>query len=478
MTMQSGSIRELWKVSLPLMISFLSTVAMMFIDRLFLSFYSPLALNAAASSGTLAWALIWGLCTLANMAEVFVAQYNGAKRYDKLGEPAWQMVWMGIFSIGFFAFMGSIGAQLIYGSADSVFELDYFRWMMYSSPFFVLSSALSAFYIGQGKTQIIKWLAVLSNLVNVILDPIFIFGIKGYFPALGIKGAAIATGIGMMVQMVVLFWLVLKKKNRKKFGSGRWRFNPSAFWRITKIGMPPALFVTFELMGWAIFYTLMRMMSTQHILVASVCQSILILFLFFGLGLEKGVAAVAGNMIGAKKSDEIKKLMRSGITLILLFAVFLAIFFIAYPDPMINWFFQTPESIEGAIGMQGLTAGEIQEAKNLVRIGLIIVFFHVCFENARWLLSGILTAAGDTLFLLIAGSFSVWVFLLAPTYFFIVKTNQPITVALIVWVVYSIIGTILYLLRFYSGKWKNKVVVEEEIVEEEFTPEEGQLLND
>lgn len=54
-----------------------------------------------------------------------------------------------------------------------------------------------------------------------------------------------------------------------------------------RVGIPPALFVLFELLGWATFYMMMERISTKHILVASVTQSILLLFLFFGLGLEK-----------------------------------------------------------------------------------------------------------------------------------------------------------------------------------------------
>jgi len=75
----SGSLKQLWKVSSALMISFLSLFVMLFTDRLFLSHYSREALSAASSAGTLFWVCDFAWLSLAATAEIFVAQYNGAK---------------------------------------------------------------------------------------------------------------------------------------------------------------------------------------------------------------------------------------------------------------------------------------------------------------------------------------------------------------------------------------------------------------
>src|SRR3989344_2976794 len=97
-----GSIRELWSVSFPLMISSLASLFMIFTDRIFLSRYSVEALNASVNAGTLAWALMAGFAMVTAMSEVFVAQYNGAKQYHRLGRPVWQMIWFSLFSFALF----------------------------------------------------------------------------------------------------------------------------------------------------------------------------------------------------------------------------------------------------------------------------------------------------------------------------------------------------------------------------------------
>lgn len=453
-----GSVRQLWKVSSGLMVSFLSMVAMMFVDRLFLSYYSTDALSAATSSGTLFWAGNFMWVTLAAMAEVFVAQYNGSKQYGKLGEPVWQMIWLSVLAMIFFIALGSFGSDYFLKSGFmNRNEVEYFKWNNYFAPFLTLLTALSAFYIGQGKTGIIKWLGVIGNGVNVLLDPLFIFGYKGVIPSMGIKGAAIATGIGIIVQVVILGSMFLAKKNRETFGTNDYRFKPIAFFKCIKVGASPAIFVMFELLGWATFYKMMEGISGKHILVASVTQSVLILFVFFGLGLEKGAAAVSGNLIGAKKLDEVKRLFKSGVKLSLMFGGVLALILGFFPDLFTNLFFRNPEALSGST--LDVSPEMLLEVKIALRTAMFMLVAYLTLENIRWLLSGLLTSAGDTFYLLIAGALSIWVFMLLPTYFFVVKPKAPIETTFYIWIFYCIMAMGLLLFRFWQGKWKEKHLI-------------------
>lgn len=465
-TINNGSLKELWKLSLPLMISFLSLFVMVFVDRIFLSIYSTDALNAATSSGSLSWSLILGWSTLAGLAEVFVAQYNGAKQYKMLGEPVWQMIWFSVLSVFFFVPMGLWGSSVFYGNPSVTnFEHHYFSCTMFFSPAAVLVAALTAFFVGQGKTSIIKWLALVGNIVNVILDPILIFGIKGVTPSFGIRGACIATGVGIIVQAIILFCLFLKKSNQEMFGTRQWQFKLAQFTRCVKIGLPPAIFVFIELLGWSIFYWMMTKISMEHILVSSICQSILLLFVFFGLGIEKGAAIVAGNLIGAKKIDQVQNVLRSGYKMLALFGLVVIFFFVVYPDLLVNLFLQNPQALETHVNLSTLSADYLDNLRSTIRTGLIFIAVYMIIEDIRWLINGILTAAGDTLFLMIVGAGCVWLFLLLPTYFFVLKPQADIKLAFVIWVVYSVIATLLFYWRFKQGKWKeNALIINEEKV--------------
>ncbi|HAB99239.1 MAG TPA: hypothetical protein DCE71_05405, partial [Parachlamydiales bacterium] len=155
-----GSIRELWSISMPLMISMLASLFMIFTDRIFLARYSLPCLNAAVTSGTLAWALMVGVGMLTAMSEIFVAQYNGAKQYQRLGIPVWQMIWVSLFSLIFFIPLGIWGAPLFFqNNLYGDLEVEMFRWLMFFGPSYALMTTLSGFFIGRGKTKMLVWLA-------------------------------------------------------------------------------------------------------------------------------------------------------------------------------------------------------------------------------------------------------------------------------------------------------------------------------
>ena len=229
--------------------------------------------------------------------------------------------------------------------------------------------------------------------------------------------------------------------------------------------MPPAVFAFIELFGWSIFYSMMTKVSETHILVSSICQSILLLFVFFGLGLEKGAAVIAGNLLGAKKEDKLTELFYSGIKLMVIFSIILFCSFIFFPDFFIGLFLDH-SSITESQNLAVYSSEEVLKIKGYIKTGLILIAIYMILEDIRWLINGILTAAGDTLFLMIAGASCVWVFLLLPTYLFIVKGHGSIILAFFIWVVYSFISMIIFYFRFKQGKWKEKVLITENLSNE------------
>ncbi len=458
-----GSIRELWSISLPLMISSLASLLMIFVDRCFLARYSLQALNAAVNAGTLAWAFLGGFAMLTAMSEVFVAQYNGARQYKNIGIPVWQMIWFSIASIAFFMPLGLFGGKFIFPkSFISSLQIDYFKYLMIFGAFYPLMNAFAGFYVGRGKTRFLIYLAVLANFVNILFDWMFIFGVKDWIPEMGIKGAAIATCLGTIFQTVVLGCLFLKKKNRQNFGTNKYKFHYSIFKKCFKVGFPPAIYYALEIFGWALFYMMMTTIGELHITVSSICQSIILLLWFFFDGIARGISALAGNFIGAKRIHLVHSLVKASLKLLVIFMAVVSILMII--DPKIIVDFLIPGNIESQIFKWKASSGV--EFYSILRISLLFVFAYLLFEGVRWIFAGLLTAAGDTWFLLIAGSISVWLFLLLPVYFIVVKFSLAVQYAWMLAALYSILLSVFYYLRFVQGKWKKISLIEKEIADE------------
>lgn len=435
-----GSVRELLKIALPLMLSSLSVMMMVFVDRVLLANYSLTAFNAAVTASTLGWAFLFGVMTISTIAEVFVAQYNGAKEYDKLGTPVWQMIWFGLMTALFFVPLSIWGPELFWGSgSDRAYERDYFTLMVLFGPTYAIYGALAAFFIGQGKTRLVSLLAFAANFVNLFADVVMIFGVEGYFPSLGVKGAAIATSFSNIFQVTVLLVIFLKKENRLRFGTGRWLLDIKAFFQCLRVGFFGGMSAIVEIIGWAAFYEMMTLVGSDYITVAGIFQSLLIPLFFVPEGLSKAMVAISGNLMGSGQGYLIPKAVKSGL---LVMASFLLLLLLGYPflvDRLIALFLSNPVELD---------------LYPQIRLTLLMTLFYIFIDGVRFVLTGVLTAAGDTLFLLIANFVGIWLLLIIPTYLLVVVGHATVVQAMLIAVGFAVATLGVFYARYAQGRWR------------------------
>jgi len=393
-----ASLREIFSLSIPLMLTSLSFFAMIFVDRLFLSAYDLDAMTAAVNSSIVGIALTSGLGIIGSIAEVFVGRHYGAKEYRSIGAPVWQMIWLSICSAFIYLPFGFWGIESIFGAGRD-FEAVYLRWMMLTAPVAIAYQPLAAFFIGRGKTDVIVWVALATNVINIVLDYILIFGVEGWIAPMGIEGAAIATSFGACFQTLIFFGLFLRKKYREKYATLNCKFNFSLFKECVVIGFPAGVSITLELLGWSFFYEMMRELSDNHILLAGIFQSILLLFFFFPEGLNKAVTAIVSNYIGEKREDLIPKVIRSALTLSTL--------------AFIGALLLSPFAVD-AIRLSFFN-GKIGPIDHLLFGGWFVVILYITFfEPIRTTYLALLTSYKETRYILLSGTISTVFFVLIP----------------------------------------------------------------
>lgn len=441
-----GSLRELWQISFPLIISLMSASLMLFLDRLFLAHYSLEALNASAHAGaSVQFLQFWSIATV-SIAEVFVGRYNGAGKLEKLGKPVWQMIWLSLATFLIYVPIGLLaGPYLFQNEAYQSLEIAYFRLLTCFIPIAALSAALSAFYIGMGKVKFVTGVMLGSNLINAILDLVLIFGFAPWIPPLGISGAAIATGCALTCQAAILFSAFFCRRNRQLYGTGQWRMNKRLFRSCLSIGLPNAVAHSIEIFAWVLIFDLMTRLGSDYMTVVTIAQSILFLFSFITEGLSKGATTIASNFIGSQKQDLVWKLLASGTkfytTIFLLLGGLLA----WYPDPLIKWFIPEATFLSAAT----------QEA---LRSACFWVWLYFLFDGISWLLIGLLTAAGDTRFVMKVGGATPILFALCPVYLFVFKWGAQAHVTWMLIAFYAFASGLIYLWRFRSEKWKEVIL--------------------
>tara|TARA_R110002110_G_scaffold119309_2_gene293765 strand:+ start:52223 stop:53599 length:1377 start_codon:yes stop_codon:yes gene_type:complete len=431
-----GSLREISSISFPLMLSALSGALMMFFDRYILAQYSVESMNAVTGASLSIWIFHVLLLGITGIAEVFVGQYNGAKQFDKIASPVWQMIWFSLF-VGMLLLPI---AQLIphffiperYHAEGGI----YFKWLLSFSTLVGINTALTAFFVGQGKVKLITTIVILGNIINVFGDLLLVFGIKGIFEPLGTLGAALATIASQMIQFAILLSVFLNKNNRALYKTHQAHIKFSELFECIKIGLPSALGHMVEIAAWSIQFHMLSMVSHTHATIIAIGQSIFGLVAFTSEGLSKGVTAIASNLIGAKNVKSIPKVFTSSFVLHLGIACILIAPLLFHPEWLLEDF---------------LSAETNQETIDLVlhyaALSCSWIFLYFIFDGVVWISAGFLTAAKDTVFILVANALNSWIFALIPTYYFVVIKGASPEKAWIMITLYGVVNMICFAWR-------------------------------
>lgn len=436
---EEGGFKEMAYTAVPLILAYFSSSMMLFSDRLILAHYSFSAMNAAAAAGIICTVFIFGALGIASISEVFVGQFNGAKKFDQIGPAVWQMLWFSLFTVPFFFFIATFTGKYLLAHID--FEEHgnpYFQWLLYSGPFFAFNAALTGFFIGLGKVRLITALAFLGNAINILLDYFLVFGSPVYnIPSLGAKGAAIATGISQICISLVLLIIFLRKKNCQIYHTRESAFNPLFFWHSVKVGAPAGLSHVMEMTAWAAIYQLCILTSAMHITLMAFGQSFYSIILFCLEGMNKAVTAIAANLIGARKWQLVSKTFFSGFQLLLILYGVSSIILVIYPEFLIRIFLEKVDNTEEYAYLFGQ-----------LKLVSLFVWFYFLFDGIAWISSGIITAAEDTLFLMSVNAFSAWVVAFVPSYYIIYKWHLNPIFCWVIFVAYAFFNGICFFLRY------------------------------
>ena len=209
-------IKKILLIAVPIMLSNLISQLQMMIDRVFIGRLSIESMSAVSNASTPMWTTMSTIFSLTTGATILVSQAYGADEKEKARD-----ILASVFKynnvLGFLLFLFWLlipqTAFHLMGVDESIIgmSIDYAR---YFSPIFILTGiGASVSYMLQvsQKTQIMIWYGLSRSLTNVFLDYAMIFGNFG-FPAMGVKGAALATTLAELLgDLIVLIYVLLSK---------------------------------------------------------------------------------------------------------------------------------------------------------------------------------------------------------------------------------------------------------------------------
>jgi MATE family multidrug resistance protein len=234
----SCSVESLLAASLPMIISLLSGTLMHLSDRAMLAYYSLTAMNAAALAQQAGNIILFPLLCFATISEVFVGQFNGAKLFHKTSLPILQNILFLMLCCAWVCPLAYKHCHWVISPALYADGAPYFAVAMFIIPFTLIHSSFSSFFIGTRRPNIILYSVLIANIMNIGLDWLFIFGFGDIIPAMGARGAAIATLISTIVSAIILLYCFLSKYNAMHYNTRRISFDKHLLKKNIFLGLP------------------------------------------------------------------------------------------------------------------------------------------------------------------------------------------------------------------------------------------------
>ena len=295
----------------------------------------------------------------------------------------------------------------------------------------------NAIFRGAGDAAIAMRLLWVSNIINLILDPLFIFGL-GPFHGLGVTGAALATFTGRSIGVLYQFYRLLRGTERIRIMAYHIKLNLPVLWRLLRVSLAGMLQFSIANASWIGLVRIVALFGAAAVAGYTVAIRIVMFYILPAWGLSNAAATLVGQNLGARHPQRAEQAVwRTGLYNMLFLAT-LGIFFVAFAGPVVRIFVSDPEVVAiGSRALRTFACGNIAYAWVMV---LLQAF----------------NGAGDTLTPTIVNFFGFWVLELPLAWWLAVGLHLRAEGGFLSVVAAECVIALASLVLFRRGRWKTQ----------------------
>jgi Na+-driven multidrug efflux pump len=327
-----GGVRGFLSLFFPLLGISFSNYLFLMIEKILLARVSSLSMEAAVSA-MYACQIFQGTgIACAMMAQVFIARWHGERSWTMIGPGTWQFIWFSFASMILTVPGSFFYGQWYFQKTEVAFlALPYYHFLIGWNFLYPLGMVLSCFYLGQGKARFVLFVNLLAQVLKIGLGYFFIFGCSSWIPPFGLMGGAISTILAQLVFCIILFCSFLNRKNRTLFHSHEWRLRPVLFFECIRSCFSRAVNRILNYTSWAAIAHLMIAKGGEYLLIMSVGGFFCLLQPLLSEALCQTQITTVSYLIGAGKTELIKKAIRSGFIVVSAIGCIVSIPFLFFP---------------------------------------------------------------------------------------------------------------------------------------------------
>ena len=456
--------KELFTLAFPVILSNLSRVFMSVVDVAMVGRLGAAALAATGMGAMLFWGALSLVIGIRTGVQTVASRRLGQKKYNQCGTALHN----GLFMATVYGFPVSIAGWWLAKDFIPFFINDIKATSLaieYSSIIFLglLFSAYSfvfqGFYTGVEKTKIHMRVSITSNIVNVYLNAGLIYGSEGVklffsenvpaltflshlwqwttFPAMGVKGAAIATVVASLWMFVHYGLYLFSKQIKSRFAVLSLSVDGEMMNRQLRLAAPQGVQEVFIAAGWSMFYKIVGMIGLIELATTELLFTIMHASFMPALGVGQACSTLVSKYMGENKINKSEASIKESIRLAEYIMGVMGLSFILFPKYYLFIFTDDPEILRmGIFGLRMIGAVQFLDA-----IGFVLWFA--------------LSGAGNTLFPAVVESCLTWGVIVLGSYVFGVVLGLGFKALWLLFPIYMGLFAGIMIWKIRKGDWKN-----------------------
>jgi putative MATE family efflux protein len=293
---------------------------------------------------------------LAMAVTAVVARRIGEGKREEAAITAVQAIWLALLASLPFAVAGIVFAQDILRlmGADAwtlTHGYPYMQWALGGNAVIMLLFTINAIFRGAGDAAAAMRVLLFANALNIVLDPILIFGF-GPIPAFGVEGAAIATTIGRGAGVLMQLWILFRGGQHLRVLRSQLAWNGAILWNIVRTSFGGIGQMIVAMTSWIFLMRILADIGSQAVAGATIAIRIMMFTMMPAWGMSNAAATLVGQNLGAQQPGRAEaSVWRIGAyNMVYLLAV--AVVYFALPRELMGIFSADPAVV--AIGAEWL----------------------------------------------------------------------------------------------------------------------------
>ncbi|MGN6111645.1 MAG: MATE family efflux transporter [Luteimonas sp.] len=348
--------RAVFLLAVPMVLELVLESTFAVVDIFFVGKLGPSAVATVGLTESYLFLLYSIAMGLAMGVTAIVARRVGEDRAAEASVSAVQAIWIAIIASVPFAIAGIFRAHdllRLMGADAWTLEhgVGYMQFALGANVVIMLLFVINAVFRGAGDAAIAMRVLWVANGLNIVLDPLLIFGI-GPFPELGVQGAAVATSIGRGCGVLLQLWLLFRGGRHVRVLASQLKWRGSVAWHIVRTSLGGVGQMVIGMTSWIFVVRILASIGSEAVAGATIALRVMMFTFMPAWGMSNAAATLVGQNLGAGEPGRAESAVWHIGWYNMAYLVCISVLFFLLPRELVGFFTDDPRVVD--VGAQWL----------------------------------------------------------------------------------------------------------------------------